>query len=104
MKLDVWINGNMDIMQFTLFFFSDQNSGCYGYGNSQNMPLTDDNSRIIRTRLMKASMWIDGNMDIMHLTVSPPVKILVAMVTSTIIRKHSSPYEDSLEDKIPNFI
>ena len=71
MKLGIWIDGSMEIMHVILFSFLDQNSGCYGNGNSQNRASTDgsfDNSKSIPVRLMKLRLWIDGNMEIMHVT------------------------------------
>lgn len=104
MKLSIWIGGNMEIMHIIFFFSSNQNCDDYGNGNSQSMALTDgsfDYSRSMWARLMKISMGIDGNMEIMHLIFFFLwSKNLVAIVTLTIMMEHLSPYEDSLEDAI----
>ena len=60
----------MLIMHINLFSSSNENCGCYGNGNSQNVVKTygsRDNSKTIWATIMKLGMWTGGNVRIMHI-------------------------------------
>ena len=73
MKLETWLDGNMEIMHIILFCTYGNNSGCYGNEYTRN------NAKIVinwdpaitlkplNIFFMKLETWLDGNMEIMHI-------------------------------------